>query len=279
MYAANPGVVAHGECAEALSHPVSRAAGRMPPLTWHADLGPGSLHVAVRGRPDDRSVRALGARLGELSDRAPHELTVDLSAVTPADRPVIIGGAIPARHITFVSGDAMLLRDAGRHSPVPLGSAGGCLGPRLSRSLVRVDEALMRGPLTTPFVVEQLLPLPGAARHGRTVVRDACRAWNLDEVADDAALAASELVTHTIWRASTIMTLAVMRRGRHLFVWARGGGGAPWSSRSLEPQLELLVVHTIADCWGFYPSDNDDDVVTWAALPSARRPCVSSNHR
>jgi hypothetical protein len=251
----------------------------VPPLTWHIDTGPASAHVAVHGRPDDRSVTALRGVLEKYCGRSYGCLTIDLSALSPADHAVLAASSLPAGHSAMSSGTALLLCGedfmlAGANPDHP------GLHARMSRHFARACDALTVGPLRSPSFAEQLLPVSGAARRSRDLVSHAVRTWDLAHLSTSASMIVSELVSHTIRHASTIMTVTVVLHRGVVYLWVRGGNRSIPTSPPTDKadNLELELIHTLADHWGFLL--DHDDMVIWAALPAfAARPSAPAPSR
>jgi len=113
-------------------------------------------------------------------------------------------------------------------------------------------------------------PVPSATAVARDLVDEACTRWRLGEVADVAALIATELVANAVQHAGTPMTFAVTRRSTYLHlacrdrsrVVPRRDGADASSGRG------LLIIESMAIGWGF--SLTEDGKVVWATVCARR---------
>jgi len=113
-------------------------------------------------------------------------------------------------------------------------------------------------------------PVPSASAVARDLVDKACTRWRLGEVADVAALIATELVANAVQHAGTPMVFAVTRRPTYLHLACRDRshllprrqGGDESSGRG------LLIIESMAIAWGFSPTG--DGKVVWATVRSRR---------
>jgi hypothetical protein len=235
-------------------------------LTWHIDKGPGTTHVAVHGRPDGISVSALHAELKHLCGLQPNCLTIDLSGMPAADHALLTGSALPARCNSMTSGTAVLVCGA-KPADAVVGVGNHGLRARMTRHLARACEALTVQPLCSPSFAELALPMSGAARRTRDLVTQACLTWDLPHLTGAAALIANELVSYSIRHASTVMTVVTLLHHDILYLAVRAGSRLDPTPQHRDPatSLELLIINSLADHWGFLT--DDDDVVIWAALP------------
>ncbi|MCY1145762.1 hypothetical protein OWR29_47860, partial [Actinoplanes sp. Pm04-4] len=138
--------------------------------------------------------------------------------------------------------------------------------PKLSRLLTRAHEALAVGPLQSPSFTGHVLPVRGAGRHGREIVTRACVAWKLVQHIDVAKVIVSELISHTVSHASTMMSVTALLYRETVYLWVRGG--TRWDvtpTFDTATNLSLLILHAVADHWGVM--DDHNDTVIWAALP------------
>ena len=147
--------------------------------------------------------------------------------------------------------------------------------------LVRLTDRSAKDPATeepdsVPVRVERALrPDARAAAAARLFVRDVLTRWGLDDVADSAVLAVSELATNVILHTTSQMTLCL-----HLTspttVWIGVGDD---SSRPATPHRTgdqdvggrgLMIVALLADAWGVDPSPSGGKTV-WLTLSTATR--------
>jgi hypothetical protein len=138
-------------------------------------------------------------------------------------------------------------------------------------SITDAREHLARGGHAMPTVIEQLLPVSGAARRGRDVATDTCLRWDLPGLVAPASLIASEFISNVADHAGTLMTLRLTLTPRMLLIAVRDGspaepvisppGGGPDGGRGLQ------IVNATANAWGFLPAR--DGKVVWASLLTA----------
>lgn len=134
-----------------------------------------------------------------------------------------------------------------------------------------------RLPLTERLSVT-LQPDADAPRIARTLVHDACMAWNMPDLLRQSELVISELVTNAVRHARTELAVVISLRGRclHLSVYdrlahpprqprlARPRPGAPLD----ELGRGLQTVTATAVAWGSLPTRTGK--VVWATMRSSR---------
>ncbi len=124
--------------------------------------------------------------------------------------------------------------------------------------------------LVVPAISDELLPLAGAARHGRNLATEACLRWELPHLVGPACLIASELITNAVEHANTMMTMRLSLRSRYLTLAVRDGSPIQPILPAEPPPTNgvggrgLLLVDSVAHSWGFVPSA--DGKVVWASL-------------
>ncbi|MGK5680208.1 ATP-binding protein [Actinoplanes sp. URMC 104] len=121
-------------------------------------------------------------------------------------------------------------------------------------------------------VDEVLLPLPGAARHARNVVTQACLQWQMPYLLARACVVVTELVTNAAVHARTLADLRLIRSRRHLIIVVHDGSRILPPKPARQPDAApghrigsgLTLVAAMADCWGCRHVDGGK--VVWAAL-------------
>jgi anti-anti-sigma factor len=119
-----------------------------------------------------------------------------------------------------------------------------------------LEAALANARARPPRLAERLLlgPAPTAARAGRGFVRQVCARWGLEQLAEPAALVASELITNAVAHAGTVLELRLeLRRSRLLVAVADQDpdlAGVLAAKDRTERGLGLLVVERVATAWG-----------------------------
>jgi hypothetical protein len=121
---------------------------------------------------------------------------------------------------------------------------------------------------------DQLLPTPGAARHARDMVTEACAMADLAELIGPAGLVADELVANGVEHAGTLMTLRIISRAHYLHLAVGDGSPDPPRLPPLPPPTAprgrgLILVDAIATRWGWQPSS--EGKVVWATLSMGSR--------
>jgi anti-anti-sigma factor len=119
-----------------------------------------------------------------------------------------------------------------------------------------LEQALRYARARPPRLQERLAlgPVPTAVRASREFVREVCDRWGLQELAEPAALLASELVTNAVVHARTAMELRVKLRGPRLHVDVRDQD--PNLARLLAAKeggdrgRGLAIVDQVASAWG-----------------------------
>jgi anti-anti-sigma regulatory factor len=125
-----------------------------------------------------------------------------------------------------------------------------------------------------PGLVENLLPVAGAARRGRELVSDACLRWNQPALIDPASLVCSELISNAVDHASTMMQLRISLSTAYLFLAVRDGSSAEPHLSGEVPGVTtvrgrgLHLIAATAHSWGSLPAT--DGKVVWASLELAQ---------
>jgi hypothetical protein len=145
---------------------------------------------------------------------------------------------------------------------------------------VDVARAEVRGEGdSVPSVIDDLLPIAGAARQARNIATEACLRWNLPELVAPASVIAGELITNVTDHADTMATLRVSLRDRFVTIGVRDGS-------TEEPRLitpgpaggrGLMLVDAMAHSWGWLPVDGGK--VVWASVsrqPTASEPATGA---
>jgi anti-anti-sigma regulatory factor len=114
-----------------------------------------------------------------------------------------------------------------------------------------------------------LAPAPGSVTVARTSVTDACDAWRLERLVDDAELVVTELVSNAVRHAYGDIELTVLVSNRFLHVSVRDG--SPTAPRRVLPDPEtgeggrgLLLLDAVASGWGSRPLPSGK--IVWATL-------------
>ena len=137
-------------------------------------------------------------------------------------------------------------------------------------ALERARRLLEPQDRTTTF----LTPKPQAAEDARAFTRRTLRDWRIDDLTWPASLVVSELVTHSILKADTVLDLTLSRVGRRIRVAVHDyGSDQVQSTKSADledPLLDrgLMVVRALTRCWGVFPSRVHGKTV-WAVMEAS----------
>jgi anti-anti-sigma regulatory factor len=237
------------------------------PLAWTVEETAGLAVVTVRGRLDLSDTPGFRTALLKCLAEQPEALLVDLSAMALGEITALALFTAVTRQAARWPGTPLLLCGPSPHVTELLER--GRYGKVAIRSGVEAARReVAGGEVVTPSLSDQLLPIAGAVRHARNVVTEACLAWGLPELVGPASLIASELVANAVEHASTMMTVHIARRTRHVHVAVRDGSPAePVINREAgltERGRGLMRVEAIAAHWGWLPTD--DGKVVWASL-------------
>lgn len=233
----------------------------------------GNRLITAAGTLDLTSAPELRLALMKALAQQPAAVLVDLAGVRLGDR-------LALTLFTAVSRQAAMWPGV----PVVLCAARPELAAALARGVhrrlhVHPDVAAAQAELAArhtppPTVSDDLLPVPGSARHARDLATDVCVRWELPHLVFPASLVVSELVTNAVQHARTMVTLRLSLRPRYLLIAAVDGspeepvvrpaavgpgqGGARAGGRGL-PLVAALAVH-----WGSLPTAGGK--VVWASL-------------
>lgn len=120
----------------------------------------------------------------------------------------------------------------------------------------------------------ELAARPTAVSQGRSHVRGALREWSLDDVADEAELLASEMLTNAVNAASPLQSsglliLRLLANSERLVIEVYDHSPVDPAPRRVSDESEsgrgFVVVEALADSWDFHRFRPDFKVV-WAEL-------------
>jgi hypothetical protein len=144
-------------------------------------------------------------------------------------------------------------------------------------ALERARQRIAHQDRTTTFLTPKLQ----AAEDSRAFTRRTLREWRLDDLVWPASLVVSELVTHSILKADTVLDLTLSRVGPRVRVAVHDYGSDKVQSTQVahpdepleDPLLSrgLLVVSAMTRCWGVFPSRVHGKTV-WAVMAAAQEP-------
>lgn len=197
----------------------------------------------------------------------PRALLVDLSALTVAEPIALNVFAAVAGQAARWPGTCVLFCAAPRTTVDLLDAA----APRRLCHFSSIEAAcdhVDRGGHGMPMMAEDLLPIMGAARHGRNVATDACLRWDRPELVAPASLVCSELISNVVDHAHTMMQLRLSLGPKFLFIAVRDGSSQEPVAVPAGPFADrgrgLQIVDATAHSWGFLPARGGK--VVWASL-------------
>jgi predicted DNA-binding protein (MmcQ/YjbR family) len=147
-------------------------------------------------------------------------------------------------------------------------------------ALERARHAVPHQDRTSTF----LTPEPQASAVARAFTRRTLRQWQMDGLVWPASLVVSELVTHSILEAQTVLDLTLCRVDHRIRVAVHDYGAdnfrIPRSRTPADPLEDtplgrwLLVVGELTRCWGVFPSRVHGKTV-WSVLEGDRSETAS----
>lgn len=197
----------------------------------------------------------------------PPALLLDLSTLEVGDETALAVFTLIARQAARWPGTPILICAA---TPRTSGMLAAAAYRRLPR-FATVDAALAHlagGGHALPSLSDTLLPVSGAARHGRDMATEACARWDVPELTAAASLVCTELISNVIDHAGTMMTLRLSLSSKFLFIAVRDGSSAEPRTGPFTDGAGggrgLRIVAVTAHSWGFLPTR--DGKVVWASL-------------
>ena len=226
-----------------------------------------TLVVTLTGRLGLQDVAPLRTRLLKCLAEQPEAVLVDLAGLS-------VGEPLALAVLTAV------VRQAARWPGIPMLF---CAPTTTTRTLmnrgayhrlptfssVAVARAHVGNDQRLPSLIDDVLPVSGAARQARDVATDACLRWDLPHLIAPASLIASELVSNVVDHARTMATLRLSLLRRYLNIAVRDGSpDEPVKTAGMSPTAPagrgLLLVEECAHSWGWLPTDGGK--VVWASL-------------
>jgi hypothetical protein len=227
----------------------------------------GRLIAGLSGRLGLAEVAGVRLQLMKCLAEQPRALLVDLSGVVVVDPTAPNVFAAVARQAALWPATPVLFCGA---PPEMTASATAALFRRLPLfdSVEGARDHLAGGGHALPTVIEELLPISGAARRGRDVITDACVRWDMPDLVAPASLIGSEFISNVADHVGTLMTLRLSLAPRLLLIAVRDG--SPVEPDSVQPGdvtrrgRGLQIVGATAHAWGCVPAR--DGKVVWASL-------------
>jgi anti-anti-sigma regulatory factor len=148
----------------------------------------------------------------------------------------------------------------------PAAFAGLTVHPTVEAAAARIGW----GP-AAPAIVDDLLPVAGAARRAREMVTEACARWDLPHLVGPACVVVSELVNNAVEHAGTMITVRITVRPRALHIAVQDGSPEPPVLDGPGPREAargLRLIDAEAFAWGH--SATIDGKVVWASLSRER---------
>jgi hypothetical protein len=220
--------------------------------------------TGLLGRPDVAQVRL---HLLKCLAEQPSVLLLDLADLVVTDALVLPVFIAVVRQAARWPGTPVLLC-APRPETARMLAAAAFRRLQVFDTLDAARDHLGNGGHGLPSITEDLLPLSGAARHGRNVATDACLRWDLPDLVAPASLICSELISNAIDHAGTMMQLKLSLGATYLFIAVRDGSPAEPVATTPAPTARrgrgLRIIAATAHSWGSVPAV--DGKVVWASL-------------
>jgi hypothetical protein len=126
-----------------------------------------------------------------------------------------------------------------------------------------------------------LLPVPISSGEARAASLDVLRDWGMTYLVDAAGVVVSELVTHSVERAHSVIEVSLSRSDTQLRIAVGDcGAGYPGAPAMGGPDIldghALHLVEAMTRAWGVLPTRNRGKQV-WAVLDDLRRPGAGPN--
>jgi anti-anti-sigma regulatory factor len=229
-----------------------RAVSPVPqaPLTWFLETHDGLSVLVLGGTLDEVSAKVLYDGVTALLRRRRAGILIDVAALSVA---TTAGVASFTRIMAEAQRwpDVRVLVCAPSAVVKPHLSAD-VLDPRLLFADVAAGQAVARAPV--PTIVEDLLPVAGAAQRARDLITEACLRWDEPALVGTAALVASELVTNAVVHAHTLMSMTVRLQLCHLHIAVVDGSAAHAVHRPLDRHSAggrgMHLVDAVSLAWG-----------------------------
>lgn len=225
--------------------------------------------VRLTGLLDLTTTRRVHATLQRCLANQPDALVVDLSQVDVRDRLALSVFAAVARQAAVWPDVPVVVCGPGDDTARWLDRPSTRVGIGVRQSCAdAIREARRR--VATPRLQLRLEPVTGACRRARDLAGDACRRWNLPNLAGPSRLVLSELVGNVVRHAGTPMEVSLTLRRPFLHIAVTDGSPKPVATGEPGPLTEggrgLLLVRDLAQRWGTLPTG--DGKVVWAILPT-----------
>lgn len=243
----------------------------MGQLSWHVD------------RRDAVTVVRLSGSLGLPGVPTVRGLLLKCLAECPSGLVVDVAGLTVTRPLLLTVFPAVLSRAAAWPAvPVVLAAPDDALAAALHESTVArtvpiretVDDAIDAVADGAPLGRLQihLRPTSAAPAEARRFTRDACAAWHLGAIADEAAIVVTELADNASRHARTPFVVTLAHRGAYLHIAVRDGGPEPARKHTSAPAADapgvpgkgLRLVDAFATAWGTLPVAGGK--TTWATV-------------
>jgi hypothetical protein len=227
--------------------------------------------IRLSGRLRPRDVPDLRSLLLKCLAECPAGIVVDLAALTVSN-PILLTvfPAVLGRAATWPAVPVVLAAPSHATALALHRSAAARTVPVRPTVEAAIEVARSGAPLGRLRIF--LPPTTAAAAEARKFTRDACAAWNLDAVADEAILIVSELSENAARHACTEFVLTLSYRGPYLHVAVSDGAPAPARKQTGTPAdpaspalgRGLRLVDAFAVAWGTLPTA--DGKTTWATI-------------
>jgi anti-anti-sigma factor len=226
--------------------------------------------VSVRGELNLSTVDTVRSALRKVLADDPTAIVIDLTGVVLIDDITLTMFGAFARTAAGWPGCPVLLSTAEPAVADGLDRLAVNLLAPVYGSRAQAVAAAEKVPSTAPARVRSALPSTTAAlAAARQVTRDACVAWGLPHLADDAELIVSEIVANAVLHAGGPVDVVLTRRERHLHMSVRDRSPVRPVRSIPDPETAqggrgLLLLDAVASGWGAAATAEGKTV--WATL-------------
>ncbi|WP_051570739.1 hypothetical protein [Cryptosporangium arvum] len=243
----------------------------MDDMSWHIDRRDPVTILGLSGPLRLPGVPTVRGLLLKCLAECPAGVVVDLSGLT-VTRPVVlmVFPAVLNRAETWPAVPVVLA------APTDETSAALRWSPATRTVPVRATveaavEAVRAGVAPLGRLRIHLRPTDAAAAEARRFMRDACAAWNLEDVVGEATVIVTELVDNAARHARTELVVTLAYRGIYLNIAVSDGTPEPARRRtdvsapgSSLPGKGLRLVDEFAAAWGTLPTEEGKTI--WATV-------------
>jgi hypothetical protein len=229
--------------------------------------------ASLTGSLGARDVAGVRSALLKCLAEEPLALIVDLGELIVAEPPALAVLTAVTLQAGRWPGTPVLLAAPQPPTWTLLGAAAYRRIPVFEAVTEALEYAIRESP-GPPTITDELLPVSGAARHGRNMVTDACLRWQLADLIAPGSLIIGELIANVIDHAHTMMTVRLSLRNRYFLIAVRDGStiepapAVQLPDPSVMAGRGLFLINATAHSWGSLPALGGK--VVWASLATNR---------